>query len=105
MGVLFYFGELIVEMLFVYFGSIVEKFWFIEYLCSYYFEFLKVVVFFFNVMLLVDVGLINFILDFWIFDYYFCCEIMVMVEECVVGIDISFWGEFWLEELVCVDFM
>ena len=81
-----YFGELIVAHPFVHSGAMNKKYRPTENPKSYRQEFLKTVLFFMNVMPLVDVGMVNLIPDPCDFDYHLREQMMRMAEDRSTGL-------------------
>lgn len=103
-GASLYFGELIVETPFAHSGMIADKFRPTKHPRNYHLDFLKSVVFFLNIMPLVDAGLVNLIPEPWTFDLHLRRETMAMAEARATGLTINIQDEPRLEELMRLDF-
>lgn len=85
LGASLYFGELIIEHPFTHAGAVAKKFSPVEQPRSYHLEFLKAVVFFLNIMPLVDLGLVNLIPDPCTFDVHLRDQMMQMAQDRSTG--------------------
>lgn len=81
-----YFGELIVAHPFIHSGAMAKEYRPTENPKSYRQEFLKAVLFFLNVMPLVDFGMVNLIPDPCDFDYHLREQMMRMAEDRSAGL-------------------
>jgi hypothetical protein len=94
-----YFGEVLVENPFVHAGAVSKDFKPTEYPRKYHLEFLKSIVFYFKMMPLIDLGLINLIPSPTIFDYHLRDETMAMAQRRVAGDKMNLRDDPRLEEL------
>lgn len=86
LGASLYFGELIIEHPFTHAGAVAKKFSPVENPHIYHLEFLKAVVFFLNIMPLVDLGLVNLIPDPCTFDPHLRDQMMHMARARSAGL-------------------
>ncbi len=84
-----YFGELIVAHPFIHSGVMAKEYRPTENPKSYRQEFLKDVLFFLNVMPLVDLGVVNLIPDPCDFDYHLRQQMMRMADDRSIGLQLD----------------
>jgi hypothetical protein len=99
-----YFGELIIQNPFLHAGTVNAKFSPVKNPKAYRQDFLKAVVFFFNVMPLVEAGLVNLIPDPCNFDLHLRDQMMDMAQSRTAGMNLDFSKEIRLEHLMREDF-
>lgn len=104
LGAPLYFRELIVEHPFLHAGTINKKLSPVENPKAYRQEFLKTVVFFLNVMPLVDIGLINLVPDPCSFDVHLRDQMLHMAKTRSAGQSIDPRKEPRLDHLMRKDF-
>ncbi|MBO9499538.1 MAG: DUF4238 domain-containing protein [Novosphingobium sp.] len=98
-GAALYFGELIVEHPFIHAGTVAERFNPIEHPERYHLEFIKSVVFFVNIMPMVDVGMVNLVPNPCTFDTHLRDQMMHMAQERYTGLVPDISQEPRLEQL------
>jgi hypothetical protein len=104
LGASLYFGELIVEHPFLHAGTVKKEFSPVENPRAYRQEFLKTVLFFLNVMPLVDLGLVNLIPDPCSFDAHLREQMMHMAKSRSAGMQFDRRKEPRIEQLMKQDF-
>jgi hypothetical protein len=104
LGASLYFGELIVEHPFVHAGAVAKKFSPVDHPQIYHLEFLQSVVFFLNIMPLVDLGLVNLIPDPGNFDFHLREQTMHMARERTATLTFDPSKEPRIEEQTKLDF-
>ncbi|TKT72587.1 DUF4238 domain-containing protein [Afipia massiliensis] len=104
LGASLYFGELIIQHPFLHAGTVKKKYSPVENPKTYRQEFLKSVLFFLNVMPLVEVGLVNLIPDPCNFDSHLRDQMLHMAESRAAGLRIDRHKEPHIEELMRQDF-
>lgn len=95
-----YFGELIVAHPFIHSGVMQKKYRPTENPRSYRQEFLKTIIFFINVMPLVDLGLVNLIPDPCDFDFHLRKQMMQMAQARSIGLRLDSKSEPRLQKQI-----
>jgi hypothetical protein len=103
LGASLYFGEMIIEHPFVHAGTLADKFNPVKNPIAYRGEFLKAVVFFFTVMPLVELGLVNLIPDPCSFDAHLRDQMFHMAKSRTAGTRIDQRKEPRIERLMKED--
>ncbi|WMT72004.1 DUF4238 domain-containing protein [Bradyrhizobium sp. Ash2021] len=103
LGASLYFGEVIIEHPFVHAGTLADKFNPVKNPRAYRGEFLKAVVFFFTVMPLVELGLVNLIPDPCSFDAHLRDQMLHMAKSRTAGTRIDHRNEPRIERLMKED--
>ena len=104
LGASLYFGQLIVETPFVHAGTFKKEFSPVENPRAYRQEFLKTVLFFFNVMPLVELGLVNLIPDPCSFDAHLRTQMLHMAKSRSAGLLMDRRTEPRIDQLMKQDF-
>lgn len=104
LGASLYFGELIIQHPFLHAGTVKKKYSPVDNPKAYRQEFLKSVLFFLNVMPLVEIGTINLIPDPCAFDTHLRDQMHHMAEFRSAGLHIDKHKEPHIEELMKEDF-
>jgi hypothetical protein len=104
LGASLYFGQLIVETPFVHAGTFKKEFSPVENPRAYRQEFLKTVLFFFNVMPLVELGLVNLIPDPCSFDAHLRTQMLHMAKSRSAGLAMDRRTEARIDQLMKQEF-
>lgn len=103
-GSALYFGEILIQHPFVLAGTLNKEFRPTENPRQYRGEFLKAMLFFMNVMPLVDAGLVNLIPDPCDFDFHLRDQMMKMAQVRSTGLKFEIADDPRMEELLHEDF-
>jgi hypothetical protein len=104
LGASLYFGELLIEHPFLHAGTVKKDYSPVENPKAYRQEFLKTVMFFLNVMPLVDAGLVNLVPDPCNFDLHLRDQMMHMAQSRAGSIPVNLRQDARMEELMKQDF-
>lgn len=103
LGASLYFGELIIQHPFLHAGTVKKEFSPVEHPRTYRQEFLKTVLFFLNVMPLVEIGLVNLIPDPVDFDVHLRDQVLHMAKSRASGMSFDRHEEGHFEQLMKQD--
>jgi len=103
LGASLYFGELIIQHPFLHAGTVKKEFSPVENPRTYRQEFIKTILFFLNVMPLVEIGLVNLISDPCDFDLHLHDQMFHMAKSRTSGVRLDRYKEPHIERLMKQD--